>query len=147
MCPTRDQTYNLGMCHDREQNLQPFGAWHDAQPTEPPGQSPSSILIYLKDEKNSFLSLIHPHPIAEYAVKTEAPRFISSAPQGVHKALGRQDATQWPMRWALSPQRPALHCQTALHCLLPHLGSLCCDQPTTDTNCQVFLSFLLPQAS
>ena len=29
-CPDRDQTYNLGMCPDRDLNLQPFGLWDDA---------------------------------------------------------------------------------------------------------------------
>ena len=28
--PTGDRTLNLGMCPDRELNLQPFGVWDDA---------------------------------------------------------------------------------------------------------------------
>ena len=31
--PTGDQTYNLGMCPDRESNPQPFGVWDDATPS------------------------------------------------------------------------------------------------------------------
>ena len=44
---TGDQTHNLGMCPDRELNLQPSGYWMTLQPTEPSRQGgflPSSFL-------------------------------------------------------------------------------------------------------
>ena len=39
MYPDWDQTHNLGRCSDQKSNLQPFGVWHDAPPTEPPGRA------------------------------------------------------------------------------------------------------------
>ena len=50
--PTRDQTHNLGMCHDQELNLQPFGVQDNANaPTEPLGHDSR---IFDKKEKDIF---------------------------------------------------------------------------------------------
>ena len=45
--PTKDQTYNLGLCPGLESNLQPFSEG-DNTPTEPPGQGYSTpfAIIY-----------------------------------------------------------------------------------------------------
>ena len=39
---TGEQTCNLGMCPDRESDLQPVSVWDDSQSMEPPGQGYTS---------------------------------------------------------------------------------------------------------